>query len=119
MVNNSSRAVVVNGGTGAGRGHGGKQVSLVLEPGGRIDANNPRDGLSDVDSVDFDGDGVAQPPRGFRDLWPRGEKIPGTDRGIVVRLVDSPRGGKRVIPLPWGFVPYCDDPPPDWLPFPY
>ena len=118
FYNGSSRDVVVSGGTGVGSGHDGPSVQVVVSPGGRIDINNwgydSHGGgpLTDVDSIDFNGDGIAEVPQGLKDHYPNGEKISGPDsNGVGVSVYDLPIGypwmppdSKFIYPIPDNLV---------------
>lgn len=108
MVNNSSNPIIISGNPGQGDGSGSQYQSFV-NPGQRVDHNNPVLGydpktgktgwIYDVDFVDFDGDGIPD----YSDIlgtWPFGEKILGNDKGAACGVRDNP--------LPFGnsFFPY-------------
>ena len=77
FVNTLPYPIVVGGNVGPGDGDG-PHVQRVIPPGGSVNKNNPADGLTDVDSADFDGDGFADPPGGLSKMWPfGGEAVPG------------------------------------------
>jgi RHS repeat-associated protein len=71
----------------------GSQVPIIVHPGQEVNANNPVQGVTDVDSVDFDGDGVADPPESKLDIFPLGEKIVGGDTGLECAVVENPLHG--------------------------
>jgi RHS repeat-associated protein len=108
VCNWSSSSVLVGGGTGAGSGHSGGFGTGTLAPGECVDADHPLDTpdgpLTDVDTVDFNGNGNVNPPAGWKDLWPNGEKIPGTDSGPLCGLVDNPNPrGPPILPILGGW----------------
>ena len=76
FYNRSSRPIVVGGGTGPGQGHEGPHIQVTVPPGGIVDVNHPaydsngNGPLMDVDSVDTNRDGVADPPSGIKDMYP-------------------------------------------------
>jgi hypothetical protein len=90
--NSSPFSVVVGGGIGEGDGHDGPHIQVVVAPGGRVDAYHPayaadgRGPLTDVDTVDINGDGIAAVPRGLFDP----EKILGGDTGVGFTAYANP-----------------------------
>lgn len=100
VVNKSSSAVVVGGGTGPGDGHEGPHVNIPLAPGQTVDSQNPLStpdgkGLYDVDSIDFNGDGIAEKPTGWKDYF-FGEKVPGDDTWPTIILENDPCNSNKV-----------------------
>ncbi len=88
VCNHTNHPVLVGGGTGAGSGHDGKFVRILLPPGQCVGKNHPLvdscgNELADVDVVDFNGDGLVTEPMSKKDMWPIGEKIPGDDQGFT------------------------------------
>ena len=109
FVNSSPGRVVVRGTVRNPDGSKGGFESVTTEPGRRIDINNPFPVgggrvLTDVDSVDFNGDGVAETPRSVLDTYPFGEKILGGSAGPVCEVTANP-DGPGVVPGVGGFVP--------------
>ncbi len=96
FCNWSSQPVLVGGGTGPGHGHseGGGFGTAYIAPGQCVSADEPvqtsAGPLSDVDVVDWNGDGRADPPMSAWDTWPLGEKVLGGDTGLVVAAVNNP-----------------------------
>jgi len=89
VYNGTDQPIVVGGGSGAGSGHGPDSVyvQMPLAPGQVVDANHPLidangNQLTDVDAVDFNGDGIAQQPTSNMSYL-TGEKVPGTDQGVI------------------------------------
>jgi RHS repeat-associated protein len=90
FFNNTNHSVVVSGGTGSGRGHAGPTRQVTVPAGQSVSASSPLEGISDVDAVDFNGDGIAEVPDSLADLFPAGEKIVGGDTGPECSVVDNP-----------------------------
>jgi RHS repeat-associated protein len=111
FCNNSSKPVVVGGGPGHGRGHGGDFGTAVVMPGQCVNACNPvtnsnGDPLYDVDVVDLNGDGHVDPPESWKDVFD--EKIFGEDEGPVCGVWDDPFGdGVFRFPDGW-YTSNCD-----------
>lgn len=108
--NSSSRNVVV---TGTIKGPDGRKrwVTTEVAPGQRIDVNNPdpRTGLTDVDAVDFNGDGIADRPQNDLDAYVfGGEKIFGGSSGLGCEVFDHRDGitsdPNAVVPVPGFWV---------------
>lgn len=94
VQNNSSHSVVVGGGTGQGQGHSGPHTNIILPPGSSVSDSSPLPtpdglGLSDVDSIDFNGDGIAEPPKSWTDYFGGGEKVPGNGTCPTITIVDD------------------------------
>jgi len=110
--NDSKKPITVWGNPGAGDGDG-PQEEIVVEPGGQIDVNHPVETptgpVTDVDFIDFDGDGHLDP--GY---FPFGDKIPGNDRGLGV-------GAGPAVPLGCSAIdnPFSVGPPRLPVPFPF
>jgi RHS repeat-associated protein len=125
FYNNSSVTIVVGGGTGPGRGHGGPYIQVAVPPGGRVDVNHPaydaagRGPLQDVDSVDTNRDGIATPPSGdWKNSYPRSEKIPGWDSGLGWTAYNVPFSKNGIFLLPDFFLlPFGIEVSPYWDPF--
>jgi RHS repeat-associated protein len=105
FCNLTGSPVVVGGGTGSGTGHSGGFRTGSVQPGQCVGPNAPLDTpagpLSDVDVVDFDGDGKVNPPMSGADTWPLGEKIPwGDSEQIGICAVNlSPFSGSTPLPI--------------------
>ena len=87
VCNYTDHPIVVGGGTGSGRGHDGGFRQMILPPGQCVGRSRPLiddDGamLTDVDVADFNCDGKVTPPMSNKELYPRGEKIFGDDKGL-------------------------------------
>jgi RHS repeat-associated protein len=100
--NYCSKPVVVGGGVGSGQGHsGGSYCQVAVPPGGEVSDKRPfpapqcGGALSDVDALDFDGDGEAKEPQSMWDMCPfsGGEKWWGTDKGPQCTARDNGNGG--------------------------
>ncbi len=96
FCNLTSSPLLVGGGTGSGKGHGGAGFGrATLAPGQCVGPDNPAmsdngEPLYDVDVADFDRDGVVEPSMSIRDSYPFGEKVPlGSEDFIGVCAVDA------------------------------
>ena len=88
----TNHPILVGGGTGEGSGHGtdSKFVRLILPPGQCVGDKYPLydecgNKLTDVDVIDFNGDGKIDEPQSIKDHWPFGEKFVGDDKGITTK----------------------------------
>ena len=81
-----------------------------MPPEGIVDVNHPaydsngNGPLMDVDSVDTNRDGVAEPPSGIKDMYPLGEKIPGSDKGPGVTAFDMPFSNNGIFLVPMQYI---------------